>query len=72
MDESFEVRCDGECLLNEDTIDLLEKKKLINESLFGVVAKKEQFLVEERNEDQHQELICKTSIEVVEPYVLKL
>ena len=72
MDESFEVRCDGECLLNEDTIDLLEKKKLINESLFGVVAKKEQFLVEERNEDQHQELICKTLIEVVEPYVLKL
>ena len=39
MDESFETIHDGEFLLNEDNIYLLQQKELIDELLFGVVAK---------------------------------
>lgn len=45
MDESFEVRYDGECLLNEENIELLQQKEFISEFLFGTIAKQGHLLV---------------------------
>lgn len=72
MEKSFEARYNGEWLLNADDIDLLQQKELIDELLFGAIEKQGQFLVEEGDEDQHEELICETSVEDIEPYFLKL
>ena len=46
MDEIFEARYDGECLLNEDKIDLLKQKELIHELLFGAIEEQGQYLME--------------------------
>ena len=34
--EAFEVKYDGECLLEEEGVDLLQQKEFIDEFLFGV------------------------------------
>ena len=39
--------------------------------MYGEGGKRFETLVEEGDEDQHEELIGETSVEVVEPYVLK-
>ena len=36
MNETLEVKYDGECLLEEEGIDLLQQKEFIDEFLFGL------------------------------------
>ena len=36
MNKALEVKYDGECLLEEEGIDLLQQKEFIDEFLFGV------------------------------------
>lgn len=38
-DKNFEAKYDGGCPLNEENIDLLQHKELIDELIFGVVTK---------------------------------
>ena len=49
-DKNFEVKEDGECLLNERSSDLLQQKELNNALIFESVTKPEEFLVKEGNE----------------------
>lgn len=42
------------------------------EEMYGEGGKKFETLVEEGDEDQHEGLIGETSVEVVEPYILKI
>lgn len=70
-DKNSEEKYDGGCLLNEENIDLLQQKELIDELIFADVTKQGQFHVEEGDEVQPEELICETSIGVVEPYIFQ-
>jgi len=67
-DKNFDVKEDGECLLNERSIDLLQQKEFNNAWIFEDVTTQEQVLVKEGDEIQFEELICEATIETVEPY----
>jgi len=70
-DKYSRAEYDEECLLNEENIELLQQKEIIDELIFGTVIKQGQFLVEEGNEDQSETLICETLAEAVEPYIFQ-
>ena len=67
-DKNFEVKEDGECLLNERSSDLLHQKELSNAWMCEDVTTQEQVLVKEGDEIQFEELICEATVETVEPY----
>ena len=51
MNETLEVKYDGECLLEEEGIDLLQQKEFIDEFLFGVRQSVEAVVEQRQNEN---------------------
>jgi len=68
QDKNFEVKEDGECLLNERSRDLLQQKELNNAWMCEDVTTQEQVLVKEGDEIQFEKLICEATMETIEPY----
>ena len=65
-DKNSDVKEDGECLLNERSNDLLQRKEFNNVWMCEDVTTQEQFLVKEGDEIQSEELICKATVGTVE------
>lgn len=64
--KNSEVKNDEECLVNEESSELLQQKELSNTLMFEAVTKQEEFLVK-GDEIQSEELICEATVEIVEP-----
>jgi len=57
--------------LNKGNIELLKHKEIIDELIFRTIKKQGQFLVEEGDENQPENLICETFVDVVELYIFQ-